>query len=370
VRLRLWLLTSLSSWLAEQGWAASDLTSERVEQFVGARRARGYKTWVSERSMTLPVAYLRRVGAIPPPTATVATGAAEVLLAAYRRYLVAERGLAGCTVAHYERTARLFLSADGDRRALALGQLSAAEVTAFVGSECARRRTASAKDLVTGLRALLRYLHLAGLTTGSLASAVPTVAGWRLSSLPRGLDVAAVRRLVASCDRRRLVGERDHAILTLLVRLGLRAGEVAALELDDLDWHGGEVLVRGKGDRHERLPLPADVGDALVAYLRHPRRCPDGCRWLFLRVRAPLGGLTSRGVQGVVHDAGVRAGLPRVGAHRLRHTAATALLRAGASLPEVAEVLRHRSLDSTAIYAKVDRDALRTLAQPWPGGAA
>jgi integrase len=154
------------------------------------------------------------------------------------------------------------------------------------------------------------------------------------------------------------------------VRLGLRSGEVAALELGDLDWRAGEVLVRGEGDRHERLPLPSDVGDALVAYLRHPRRCPVGCRRLFLRVRAPLGGLSPRGVQDVVKDACARAGLPRAGAHRLRHTAATAMLRAGASLPEVAQVLRHRSLDATAIYAKVDRDALRMLAQPWPGGAA
>jgi len=368
VRLRVWLLESLSSWLAECGLEDRELTPERVEQFVEQRRVRGYKTWISMRSMVLPVEYLRSVGAIPVRISTIVEDPVEELVTPYRRYLADERGLALSTIEQYARIGRLFLSEQLDLPAVDLGYLSAADVTTFVGRECPRRSTPSAKYLVAGLRALLRYLHVAGLTNTSLASAVPSVAGWRLSSLPRGVDGASVKRLLASCDRRRVVGRRDYAILTLLVRLGLRSAEVAALELDDLDWHRGEILIRGKADRRERLPLPADVGEALVAYLRLPRRCPDGCRRLFLRVHAPLGGLASRGVQGVVHDASVRAGLPRVGAHRLRHTAATELLRAGASLPEVAQVLRHRRLETTAIYAKVDRNALRRLAQTWPGG--
>ena len=364
---RVRLLKSLSSWLAEQRLGASELTSERAGQFVEERRVGGYTTWVSMPSMMLPMEYLRSVGAIATPTSTIGEGSVDQLLAAYHHYLVDERGLAGETIKHYERVGRLFLSAQLDLRGVEVGHLSAADVSSFLRRECPRHSTAWAKYLVAGLRALLRYLQFAGLTNTSLASAVPGVAGWRLSSLPRGVDASVVRRLLATCDRRRVVDRRDYAILMLLVRLGLRAAEVAALELDDLDWHHGEILIRGKGHRHECLPLPPEVGEALVAYLRSPRRCPGKCRRLFLRVIAPWGGLASTGVQAVVQAACVRAALPRVGAHCLRHTVATELLRAGASLPEVAQVLRHRSLDTTAIYAKVDRNALRRLAQPWPG---
>jgi integrase len=177
-----------------------------------------------------------------------------------------------------------------------------------------------------------------------------------------------VSGLLAGCDRRRTVGRRDYAILLLLVRLGLRAGEVAAMQLEDLDWRAGEILVRGKGDRQDRLPLPVDVGQALVSYLQ--RRGPSEFRAVFLRMHAPAGALTRIGVCGVVHDACVRAGVPPVGAHQLRHTAATAMLREGASLSEIAQVLRHREIKTTAQYAKVDRARLRPLAMPWPGGAS
>ena len=369
IRLRLWLFGHLSRWLGGEGRAAGELTPERVERFVAARRAAGYKSWVSVRSVALPLEYLRGVGATPAATVRASGDRVEELLGDYRRYLRRERGLTESTAADYERVARLFVAARSARGGLDLERLRAGHVTAFVAGECAGRNVASAKHLVVALRSWLRYLHLSGLTVTALAEAVPAVAGRRGTSLPRGLDAGHVARLFASCDRRRAVGRRDYAILTLLVRLGLRAGEVAALALDDLDWHRGEITIRGKGDRRERLPLPTDVGEALVAYLRHGRP-RAGVRSVFLRVNAPRGGLRAGGVRAVVHDACVRAGLAPVGAHRLRHTAATAMLRAGGSLPEVAQVLRHRRLDSTAIYAKVDRAALRGLAQPWPGGAA
>ena len=176
--------------------------------------------------------------------------------------------------------------------------------------------------------------------------------------------------LLPGCDRGAAVGRRDVAILTLLARLGLRGGEVAALTLDDIDWHQGEIVVRGKGGRRDRLPLPADVGEALVAYLRAGRPAAAGCRALFLRVRAPVGALGTRGVADVVRLAARRAGLPALGPHRLRHSAATAMLRNGASLAEIGQVLRHARAATTAIYAKVDRAALRAIAQPWPGEAA
>ncbi|MCA1699633.1 MAG: site-specific integrase [Actinobacteria bacterium] len=361
---RRWLFDHLNRWLVLEGLRADELTAERAEQFLQARRVAGYATWVSPRSMALPLEYLREVGAVPSPAAVVAEGPLEQLLVGYRGYLVLERGLAQSTIAEYERVARLFL---GQRPGgLALEELAAADVSGFLARECPRRSVAGARHLVSPLRSLLRYLHVAGLIGAPLVWAVPGVADLRDRSLPRGVDPAVVARLLASCDRRRTVGRRDYAILLLLVRLGLRVGEVAAIELDDLDWRRGEILIRGKGDRHDRLPLPVDVGEALVSYLR--RRGRDGCRALFLKVHAPAGALCGNTVCGVVGDACVRAGVPRVGAHRLRHTAATAMLRRGASLAEIAQVLRHREIKTTAIYAKVDRSRLRALAQPWPGG--
>ena len=199
-----------------------------------------------------------------------------------------------------------------------------------------------------------------------LAGAVPAVAPWRERSLPQELSPAAVARLLGSCDQRTATGRRDYAILVVLVRLGLRAGEAAALQLDDIDWRRGDLVVRGKGDRREQLPLPVDVGEALAAYLQRGRpRCQD--RHLFMRVKAPTAGLTGDGVSKVVHAACRRAGLPVAGAHRLRRTTACATLRCGGSLAEAGEVLRQRSAFTQALYAKVDRAALERVARPWPG---
>jgi integrase len=228
---------------------------------------------------------------------------------------------------------------------------------------------AAAKYLVTVLRSLLRFLFLTGVTERELASAVPAVAGWRGSHLPRAIPSVQVAALLGSCDRRRRVGRRDYAILTVLVRLGLRAGEVAALALSDVDWRRGEVVIRGKGRRDERLPLPADVGEAIVGYLRRGRPQSTSAM-VFLRARAPHGPMTTFAVTLVVRRASERVGLGPWCAHRLRHTAGTELLRAGGSLAEVGQVLRHRHVATTAIYAKVDRTALRGLAQPWPGSEA
>jgi integrase/recombinase XerD len=204
------------------------------------------------------------------------------------------------------------------------------------------------------------------LIAAPLASAVPSAARWSGASLPRGLTRGQVTALLSSCDQRQATGKRDYAILVLLARLGLRAAEAAALRLDDIDWRAGEIVVRGKGRSEERLPLPSDVGAAIAAYLRGRPCRPE--REVFLRACAPLRGLSPDGVSEVVRAASERAGLGSFGSHRLRHTAATEMLRAGASLPEVAQVLRHRSVATTTIYAKVDHLSLRELAMPWPGG--
>jgi len=247
-----------------------------------------------------------------------------------------------------------------------LGGLSAADVVAFVVARCPAQSRGAAKMTVTALRSLLGFLYLRGLVVGPLANVVPSTASWRLSGLPRALEPEQVDALLASCDRGTATGRRDFAVLVMLARLGLRAGEVAALRLDDVDWRAGELVVAGKGRRAERLPLPADVGEAIVAYLQQGRPATALDRSLIARVRAPHRGLTGGGITQIVFSAAARAGLGPIHSHRLRHTAATQMLRAGASLEEVGQVLRHRQVLTTAIYAKVDRDALRQLARPWP----
>jgi integrase/recombinase XerD len=325
-------------------------------------------SWTSPRSAALALGYLREIEVVAPPTAIV-EGPFEELLAEYRRYLLVERRLSEHTVGYcYEPAARLFLSGREGPDRLALERLSAADVSMFLAAECPKRSVSGARDLACALRSLLRYLHVDGLIELPLVWAVPSVANLRDRSLPRGLEPAAVKVLLSSCDRRRTVGRRDYAILLLLARLGLRAGEVAGLQLEDVDWRAGELLVRGKGSRHDVLPLPVDVGGALVSYLRRRPRCES--RSLFLRVTAPRQGLNRSTIGSIVREACTRAGLPRVGAHRLRHTAATEMLRRGGSLSEIAQVLRHQEIKTTARYAKVDRNALRALARPWPGGAA
>jgi integrase len=274
------------------------------------------------------------------------------------------------TVRNYVGVARAFLSwRETTEGGLHLERLDATAVSAFVLGEAQRSSIGSAKCVVTRLRVFLRFLHVDGEIPHELAGAVPSVAGWRLVGPVKALDARSLRRLLTACDRRTRVGRRDHVIITLLSRLGLRAGEVAALRLGDIDWRCGELLVRGKGSRHERMPLPTDVGETLASWLERGRPRRDS-QFVFVRIRAPHADLTATAVSQIVRRACRRAGVPVVGAHRLRHTAATEMLRAGGSLTEVGQVLRHRSRDVTAIYAKVDRLALVQVVQPWPGARA
>jgi site-specific recombinase XerD len=359
------LVAHLSCWMATQ----RVLVAERVELFAQARRAAGYRHSLTPAGLATLLAYLRALGALPARVAPSPGAPVDLLVERYQVYLLAERGLSVGTLRYYLRVARLFAAdVSAPNGELDLGRLSAGEVGGFVLAQCAVRNAGTAKNVVAALRSLLRFLHVEGLTAGDLAAAVPAVAP-QPRSLPRALDPRVVARLLASCDRRTRTGRRDHAVLIVLARLGLRAGEVAAIELADIDWVAGEVLVRGKGARRERLPLPVDVGEALAGYVQHGRP-RTGCEHLFLRVKAPTGGLSPSGVSGIVHAACRRCGLPVVGAHRLRHTAATETLHAGASLEEIGQLLRQTSTFTTAIYARVDRDRLRELARPWPGGAA
>jgi integrase len=224
------------------------------------------------------------------------------------------------------------------------------------------------KLFVTALRSFLRFCFIEGLTPNDLSAAALSVARRRGSSLPKGIDQRAAKSLLRSCDRRKPKGRRDYAILLILLRLGLRAGEVAGLRFDDIDWRAGEIVVRGKGSHEDRLPLPTDVGEAIAAYLRRGRPKGTEHREVFLSAVAPIGPIGTNGISGIVRCACVRAGAPVVGPHRLRHTVACQMANRGVPLPEIAEVLRHYSICSTAEYARVDIEGLRTVAQPWPGG--
>jgi site-specific recombinase XerD len=348
-----------------EGIGLEGLSGLVTDRYLAQHRAAGYVEYRSMKALRPLLDYLVPLGVLPAPE-EVPLGPVEQVLVRYRAWLLQERGLTTGTARGYVDCVRPFVMTRVRGDALDLAGVAAGDVTGFVVSACPGRAVGSAKLIVCALRSLLRWLHLTGQVRTSLAEAVPSAAGRRLSGLPKGLEPARLRQLLASCDRRTAPGRRDYAILLVLSRLGLRAGEVAKLGLDDIDWRHGQFTVVGKGNRAEQLPLPADVGAAITAWLRRGRpRTAEG-RTVFVRVHAPHQALTAGGVTNVVFDAARRAGLGRVHAHRLRHTAATAMLRAGSSLTEVGQVLRHRSLLTTAIYAKVDRDALAVLARPWP----
>jgi integrase len=362
------LMADVSAWLAAGGLGPGDLTEALVERLMAERRASGCSRLLSSRALSPLLEYLRGLGVVPARPAVPRT-AAEAIIERYSLYLLERRGLAPSTVRNYVGVARVFLAWRERMGGLWLETLDAAAVSEFVLAQARRSCVGSAKCMVTRLRALLRFLHVEGEIEHALADAVPSVAGWRLASLVKALDARSVARLLGSCDRRTRVGRRDFAVITLLSRLGLRAGEVAALRLSDIDWRAGELLVRGKGGRQERLPLPADVGETLAGWLARGRPRRESV-FVFTRLRAPDGGLSAGAVSQIVRRACRRAGLPLVGAHRLRHTAATAMLRAGGSLTEVGQVLRQRGRDVTSIYAKVDRLALAAVVMPWPGSTA
>jgi len=367
---QLQLMAHLSGWLAGRGLDTAGLTSALVDAYLAERRRLGCASHWTRRALAPLLGFLRRREVVPAEATPGPAGPVEALLGRYARWLAAERGLAETTIRRNVELVRPFLAGWEAAGGVALEHLRAADVTAFVVAHCQDARGGTAPRMVGALRSLLGFLHVEGLIDQPLASVVPPVATWKLAGVPKALDDGQVAALLASCDQDTVVGRRDLAILTVLVRLGLRASEAAALRLDDIDWRGGAVAVHGKGNRHDRLPLPAGVGQAIVAWLTAGR--PDTTaagREVFLRVRAPRQALTRGAVTQVVARAGQRAGLGPIHAHRLRHTAATRMLRGGGSLGEIGQVLRHRHALTTAIYAKVDIDALRLLARPWPAGA-
>ncbi len=368
VRNMLQYLGHLGRWLQVRGLNVSDLDEQRMAAFLADRQVGGRPRVLGPRSMQPLLTYLRETGAAPLAAASAAP--LDVLLEQYWSWMLRERGLAQSTMVRYERTARRFLQEQAVRDGvLAPAVLTGADVNAFLLRECARVSAGSAKGRVAELRSVLRFLYLQGGTPRRLGTAVPPVGGWRLAALPPpAMSAAQVQHLLdsVSCDSVR--GARDFAILLLVARLGLRSIEVARLELGDVDWRAGELVVRGKARRQDRLPLPDEVGQALVAYLSG-RRNPHGARHLFLMCRAPRGPIQADLVSDVMKRACLQAGVPQVGPHRLRHALAGEMLRQGAGLVAISQVLRHQDLATTAVYAKVDLVALRKVARPWPGAA-
>jgi integrase/recombinase XerD len=363
------LMGQLDRWMSTEGLAAEDLSSATAERFVVARSMRGYKP-VTTASLAPLIDCLRGHRVIVAERLAEPTPV-ECLLADYRRHLVHDRGLAATTVRRYMNFARRFLGARAGRTGSPTGAegLTSADVNVFMLDAAARLVVESAKREAADLRALLRFLYLSDRLGTDLGAAMPPVAVWRGRSLPPTMRPDEVDTLIAVCDRATMRGLRDRAVLVLMARLGLRAGEVAALELDDIDWRAGEIVVRGKARRRDRLPLPAEVGDALVEYLSHVRpRSP--WRQVFLTLYAPFHPLHPSTLTTLVYKACEHAGLPRVGGHQLRHALATDMLRQGGDLLEIAQVLRQSDLGTTAGYAKVDRAALRSVARAWPGVSA
>lgn len=377
---QLQVMGHLSEWFARRGLDGSGLTAVVVDAYLAERRRLGCTSHWSRRALAPLLGFLHRQGVAPAEVVAVPAAApgpveVEALLGRYACWLASERGLAKTTIRRNVDLVRPFVTGLQRGGRLELEDLDAGEVTAFVVGHCHGVRGGTPPRMVTALRSLLRFLHVEGLIEQPLVAAVPPVAAWKLAGLPKALSADQVAALLGSCDPATVTGRRDLAILLVLVRLGLRAGEAAALRLDDIDWRRGELTVCGKGNRHDRLPLPADVGQAIVAWLtagRGPTTVSGiaAGREVFVTVKAPRKALTRGAVTQVVARAAGRAGLGPIYAHRLRHTAATGMLRAGGSLIEIGQVLRHRHPLTTAIYAKVDIDALRPLARRWPGGAA
>jgi integrase/recombinase XerD len=356
-------LGQLNRWLSDEGLSVSGLTSVVAEAFLATRRARGRR----RASLAPFLEYLRRQDVLAPaptPPPTVRDG----VLTRYHRHLVHDRGLRPTTVLRYERFARRFLAQRASWIGVEVGTegLTSTAVNSYMLEASSRLVVESAKREAADLRALLRFLYLEGSLATDLGSAMPPVATWRGTRLPPTMSTAEVDSLLTSCDRTTKSGRRDYAVLTLLARLGLRSGEVAAVRLSDVNWRAGEILVRGKAGRLDHLPLAVEVGEALVDYLRYDRP-PCELPQLILTLYAPPRPIHPSSIASLVYRACRRAGVAQVGGHRLRHAFATEMLRQGADLLEIAQVLRQSDPGTTSGYAKVDRGALRTVAQPWPG---
>jgi site-specific recombinase XerD len=367
VRLKLRLLADLGRWLGRTGLALAYLNERHVDAFVKHRqRVRRGDLKTLEQFLD----HLRKRAVIPDREPVLDLSPLAGILSRYEKYLRSERGLVTATVLNYQPYIRRFLVERFREGPFLFGQVNPSDISNFVLRHGPSMSVGRAHLMTTAFRSFFRYLFQKGELHANLAASVPTVADWRLSAVPKYLNSVEVKRVLRSCNRRTATGRRDHAILLLLARLGLRAGEVVALQLDDLNWRAGEIMIRGKGLFHDPMPLPSDVGKALASYL-HRDRPLCRTRRVFICMKAPRRGFAGPSTLTTIFRRALdRADLHPTfkGAHLLRHSLATSMLRSGATMGEIGEVLRHRIPSTTEIYAKVDFDGLRSLAHPWPIG--
>jgi site-specific recombinase XerD len=364
------LIAQFSQWLLQQQVGINELEEELIDDFVEYKGKQHVVRRGDLATLRLLLQHLQDKGVIPIST-IIEDNPLYQIEQGFARYLSQERGLSQATLGNYIALVRQFLIERFKAKRFQLDKLCATDVTGFILRYAPTVKRSTARLMATSLRAFFRYLYLCGQITTNLGEFVPTVADWRLSNLPKSLDSEQIECLLKSCDQSNKVGQRDYTILLLLARLGLRAGEVVAMRLDDINWEAGELIVRGKGPRQNRLPIPCDVGKSLAVYLQYGRPfCST--RRVFIRIRAPHYGFSSSvAICNIVQRALQRANIQTnyKGAHLLRHTLATHMLRKSASLAEIGEILRHQLPTTTEIYTKVDIVSLRTLAQPWLGGA-
>lgn len=366
------LVFDFSRWLGEQGVAIRQLTADQIACYLRHRTRRRRPNKGDQPALRRFLELLRRTGVLPEERAAPAPKVpVERYTERYASYLQRDRALAPSTIVAYCGFAVPFLTTCFGSGQVRLKDITAIDVIDFVQNQARHLHPKRAHLLTVAMRSLLRYARYQGDIKLDLAAAVPRVALWTVGSVPRAISRQHIDSVLAHCDRRRPVGRRDFAILLMLARLGLRAGEIAALTLEDIDWQAGHISVRGKGNRPCRLPLPRDVGKAIANYLRHGRPRSSASRSVFLRAKAPFDGFSGQqSVGAIVKRALERAGVHSCskGAHQFRHALATQMLQNGASLGEIGDLLRHRRVDTTRIYAKVDLTSLRALALPWPGG--
>jgi site-specific recombinase XerD len=364
------LVSDLLSWIGRSRSKLADVDERMVERYLKHRAGKQSIQPGDRAALKRLLSVLRDAGTITPAALPPITSQ-EQIFEEFGDYLRRERGLAPKSITRHLPVIRRFLREVCPAGAGDLDKISREEVTRYIERHARDWSAASGKAMCWSLRAFLRYLYHRGLNPLALAGSVPSIRQWRLASLPTYLSAAQVQKVLDGCDRTTALGRRDYAILMMLAKLGLRANEVATLTLDDIDWRSGEMLVRAKGRQRARMPMPPDVGAAVVAYLRDGRPT-SSCRRLFLRTLAPNVGFASGcAITMIAKTALGRAGIrgyAHQGAHIFRHSLATELLRSGATLSEIGQLLRHESHDTTRIYAKVNIEALRTLSLPWPGG--
>ena len=368
-RVHLRVLADFSRWLQRRELSANDIDASTLQRYLRCRSRFVDQHRGASSALNKLLGMLRDRGIANHDTAPSAIDPVECAKENFKQYLSQERGLSAAILHTYVPVVDQFLRERFGRGSTRFSELRATDLTGFIQRHVHDHSPRTAQHMVAALRAFLRHLRLRGDITTDLAACVPTVANWSCSTLPKFLRAGQVQQVLARCDRRTSVGRRNYAILLLLARLGLRAGEVVAMTLDDINWKEGRLTVRGKGGQWADMPLPAKAGEAIAAYLRRGRpRCAS--RRLFIREHAPrIGFANSSAISTLVKRALAHAGVgsAHTGAHVFRHTLATEMLRHGASLGEVGQLLRHQHPDTTQIYAKVDLSALRQLALPWPG---